>query len=320
MVKGDRGRIVMDEIRRELGAFEVESLTELDALQASQITSASRSRLGLLVATALVIGLLFLVSRLAIGQASIQLLLQQKAATEATRMQQVIAARTRELAELSTHIQTVTEREKAELARNLHDELGGLLTAANMDLAWLKGAAAGRDPTGAEKLHQLGLGLTEAMDVKRRVVESLRPALLDHFGLSTAFQNHFEETCQKAGLGFTAVMPGTLPGLPEELSIALFRVGQEALTNVIRHAKAKNVQLTLSADGGNVALSIEDDGIGIDTKSGNSEASHGIIGMRHRVETLGGTFTLQSTPGNGTRLKIQVPRQRPARFAPEVGF
>src|SRR5579864_3596745 len=106
--------------------------------------------------------------------------------------------RTRELSALSNHLQALSEREKSELARKLHDELGGLLTAAKMDLSWLQSRLEGA--VIQDRLSQLGGVLDEAMDLKRRVVEELRPSLLDHFGLPTALRAYVESTCSKEGL------------------------------------------------------------------------------------------------------------------------
>jgi signal transduction histidine kinase len=210
--------------------------------------------------------------------------------------------------------------EKADLARDLHDELGGLLTAARMDLSWLQKTAAGKDTAVLERLQQLADEITEAMDVKRRVVENLRPALLDHFGLPTALKNHFEETCIKAGLSCTTAVLEDIPKLPDDVSIALFRVGQESLTNIVRHAQARNVHLEINVDGDDLTLVITDDGVGMDVQMDKLRHSHGVRGMRHRIESLGGTFDLQSRLNLGTKIQIRIPRQLPpvsfARAAP----
>jgi signal transduction histidine kinase len=311
IARSGRDKELTDQFRIDVDTLEEMSKRELRELRSRQGPAALRSRLATLISSLLAIGLLLTVTRLFIRQADFQ-------RAEAERMQSLVDARTAELSELSSHLQEVSEREKAELARNLHDELGGLLTAARMDLSWLLGATQGLDPQIGEKLEQISQGLTESMDIKRRVVESLRPALLDHFGLSTAMQNYFEESCKKAGLNFTGSIPDDLPDLPQDLSIALFRVGQESLTNVIRHANAKNVDMSMAVVDDEVRVTVTDDGSGIDLDSPKIRNSHGISGMRHRIQALGGSFRLKSAPGNGTRLEISVPRVRPplpTRFA-----
>ncbi len=278
-----------------LGALALGELAVRSGVSNEDFPNPVLAELALLALSLLAIALLVLLTRLAIDKVT---------------MEKTIASGSAELVDLWSHLQDNTEKEKADLARNLHDELGGLLTAARMDLSWLQSAAAGQDPTVLARLQQLADELTEAMDVKRRVVENLRPALLDHFGLPTAMQNYFEEMCQKAGLILTATLPDDLPELSDELSIALFRVGQEALTNIVRHARARHVQLELGVDGDTLTLVIADDGVGIDPDTNALHPSHGIRGMRHRIESLGGTFELQGGSGTGTSIRIRSPRQR----------
>lgn len=214
--------------------------------------------------------------------------------------------RTRELAELSTHLQNSAEQERSELARNLHDELGGLLTAAKMDLSWLQLRLG--EPPNEQRLAQLGDALDEAMNVKRRVVENLRPSLLDHFGLATALRAHVEAACAKANLQFEAAVDDDDP-VPKDLAIALFRLVQEGMTNIIRHADAHRVRLEFGCDAKNYILKLSDDGRGFGFESAKFRWSHGLIGMRHRVEALGGRFTLRSKPRRGTQIEVEVPRQ-----------
>jgi signal transduction histidine kinase len=239
---------------------------------------------------------------------------QEKARQEQTderqRLEQIVGERTTELSDLTTYLQTVTEQEKAELARELHDELGGVLTAAKMDLAWLQGRASAKEPEVSVKLENLASGIDEAMDVKRRIVESLRPALLDHFGLPTALKSYFEETCQKAGLNCKAHVPEGLEAIPPEVTIALFRVAQESLTNIIRHAQAGNVALRFEADATRFHISIVDDGVGIEPSRLSGKTSHGLVGMRHRIDMLGGRLTIGANQPNGTRVDVIVPHPR----------
>jgi signal transduction histidine kinase len=222
----------------------------------------------------------------------------------------LIEARTIELSALSTHLQELAEKEKRELARNLHDELGGLLTAAKMDLSWLQSRVVA-DAAVQQRLQQLGAVLDEAMDVKRRVVEDLRPSLLDHFGLPTALRAHLEAACAKSGLHFEITIAEEQP-VPQDVAIALFRVVQEALSNVVRHARARNVRLTLTSDERAYSLQLADDGLGIDLTCPEFRWSHGLTGMRHRVRALGGHLTLISAPARGTVLEVQVPKRPPS--------
>jgi signal transduction histidine kinase len=220
-------------------------------------------------------------------------------------LESLVEARTRELSALSTHLQELSEREKSELARNLHDELGGLLTAAKMDLSWLQSRVA--DPALQERLAQLGGVLDEAMDLKRRVVEDLRPSLLDHFGLPTALRAYVDSACAKAGLRAELSLPEDGGPIPREIAIALFRIVQEGITNIIRHAGAQSVALQLALECETCHIRLRDDGSGFDATDPKFRWSHGITGMRQRVRALGGQFDIESVPGAGTTLRVSIP-------------
>jgi signal transduction histidine kinase len=217
-----------------------------------------------------------------------------------------LAARTRELAELSTHLQNRAEEERLQLARKLHDELGGLLTAAKMDLSWLQSHLG--EPPNELRLAQLGEALDQAMNVKRRVVEDLRPSLLDHFGLATALRAHVESICAKANLKFDAAVDDDVGPVPQNIAIALFRLVEEGMTNITRHADAHKVRLDFGADAHHFILKLGDDGCGIKLEDEEFRWSHGLTGMRHRIEALQGRFALRSAPGSGTQIEVEVPR------------
>jgi hypothetical protein len=221
-------------------------------------------------------------------------------------LESLIEARTRELSALSTHLQELAEKEKSELARSLHDELGGLLTAAKMDLSWVQSRVT--DPALQERLAQLGEVLDEAMDLKRRVVEELRPSLLDHFGLPTALRAYVESACAKAGLRADLALPEDAPPLAKDTAIALFRIVQEGVTNAIRHSGARAVTLRFALEKAACRITLSDDGSGFDAANPAIHGSHGITGMRQRVRALGGQFEIESVPGTGTTLRITVPR------------
>jgi signal transduction histidine kinase len=252
--------------------------------------------------------LLAVIVRLFAGEAARQRALRIAAERQAAEFERLINVRTHELSELSTHLQQFAEKEKSELAKHLHDELGGLLTAAKMDLSWLQSRIT--EAPYHERLAQLGAVLDEAMNLKRRVVEDLRPSLLDHFGLPTALRAHVEHVCTKAGLECEVMMADEAETMPKDLQIALFRVIQEGLTNVVRHAHAKQVRLALTADAQRYLLMLTDDGCGMRMDDRAFRWSHGLAGMRHRVQAMGGIFGIESSPAEGTTLRIEVPRGR----------
>ncbi len=213
-------------------------------------------------------------------------------------------AHARELSELCTHLQDDVEKEKHELARRLHDEFGGLLTAAKMDLSWLHSRM--EDGALRERLTRLGNVLDEAMNLKRQVVEALRPSLLEHFGLPTALRAHVETVCKRAGLDCAVVMDEALESLPKSAAISLFRVVEAGLDNIVRHAKARHVHIEVRNEDRWHVIRLSDDGSGFDLAD-PSKQHHGLSGMRHRMAGLGGKFDIDSHADRGTKLTISLP-------------
>jgi signal transduction histidine kinase len=272
--------------------------------------AASGPLTGTVVALAAVgMALLALIAYLLNAEAARQQELRLATERQARDFERLVEVRTRELSALCTHLHDLAETEKSELARRLHDELGGLLTAAKMDLSWLQSRLTEPAPY-ASRLTQLGNVLDESMDLKRRVVEELRPSLLDHFGLPTALRAHVEQVCRNAQLQCEVAMVDDAEALPKESAIALFRVIQEGLTNVVRHAHAKQVRLALTSDSDRYLLLLVDDGCGIKLDDTRVRWSHGLTGMRHRVQALGGRFSIESSPAEGTTLRVELPKKQ----------
>jgi len=222
-------------------------------------------------------------------------------------LEQEVASRTRELVELSTHLQNLAEREKAGLARELHDELGGLLVGARMDLSWAEQHLTKDDPDLKARLHRVQQNLAAGVDLKRRIIEELRPTLLDNVGLFAALRWQLKETCGNAGLNCTETYPHEEPRFKAEASIALFRIAQEACRNIIQHAAAHSVSMSLDIDDKMLNMRIVDDGSGISPENFNSVASHGLASMRHRARALGGKVDIRRRENGGTDVFVQIP-------------
>lgn len=216
-----------------------------------------------------------------------------------------IARRTQELSSLSNFLQTHYEREKASLARELHDQLGGILTPAKMDLAWLQ-ARLGDDPQYGTRLARLSAMIDQGIDLKRRIIENLRPSLLDHLGFAAAVQWYLDEACAGAGIA-CKVTASPLERLPSDLEIALYRVVQESVSNVIRHAKAKNVELVIERTPAGLRVQVCDDGVGIADLGRARRQAHGLVGMTQRMRAINGTLDVSSKAGKGTRVEAFLP-------------
>lgn len=224
----------------------------------------------------------------------------------ADKLESAVAERTEELSALSTYLQSSAEREKSTLARDLHDEFGAILTSAKLDVAWLQGRVNGTDPAVQERLQQLSNVLDEAVNLKRRVIESLRPSLLDHLGLSAAIQWYVQETCDRADLACDVIVPEDGTDIPPQIAIDVYRLIQEALNNTVKYAQASVVEVELAERADHYELRIGDDGMGI-AQFKPDHLTHGLAGMRHRVRALGGRFEVNTAPGKGTNIRAWIP-------------
>ncbi len=213
--------------------------------------------------------------------------------------------RARELGDLSMHIQDAREEERAAAARDVHDELGQLLTAVKMDLHWLK-----RHPEEAHREARLGESLElvdEAMESVKRISTRLRPKALDTLSLSEALSWQLEEFRHRTGIECVADIGPSTEGIDPATATTLFRVFQEILTNVARHAQASRVEVKFSHPEGSLVLEVSDDGVGFATGSSSIPDSIGILGMRERVRYGGGEFRIESHPGSGTVVSVVLP-------------
>ena len=218
-----------------------------------------------------------------------------------------LGRRTRELASLSAFLQTHYEREKARLARELHDELGGILTPAKMDLAWLE-ARVGNDEQYRHRLARLSALIDQGIDLKRRVIEELRPSLLDHLGLAAAVQWFVDQTCGAAKIE-SRVTVSKLERMSPDLEIALYRIVQESVINAVRHSKATMVELLVERTGDGVRIAVRDNGVGIHDLDRARTQSHGLVGMTHRMRAINGTLDISSAKGEGTKVVAFLPLQ-----------
>lgn len=225
---------------------------------------------------------------------------------ESSELQQLVDARTVELATLSSYLQSVAEREKQALARELHDSLGGLLVATKMDVAWLRRRLRAADPELELRFERIQEALDRGVDLKRRIVENLRPTLLDSMGLFSALRWQFEETCLRAGLTCTDNLPAEERHLQSEASIALFRVAQESFTNILKHSQATAAELEVSISDDLFILSIRDNGRGLPQDEKLLRFSHGLSGMRQRVQALGGRWQALARERGGTEIRVEV--------------
>ena len=222
---------------------------------------------------------------------------------ERDKLQDLVAEHTRSLTELARHLQTVREDERSHLARELHDELGGLLTAAKLDLARMRSRLTAAGPEVAERVEHLKTTLDAGIALKRRIIEDLRPSSLDNLGLRAALQILCTEWSQRSELQVEIDLHEV--SLSPERALAAYRLVQEALTNISKYAQAKHVWVWMDAEAGEAQLSVRDDGQGFQADQRTS--GHGLAGMRFRVATCGGALVVESAPGRGTTIRAKLP-------------
>jgi signal transduction histidine kinase len=227
--------------------------------------------------------------------------------SERTKAQQKIKETTEQLRQLTTHLQTVREEERKRIGREIHDELGQQLTAIKMDIAWIDKKIPEETVLIKSKLKNV-IGLLDGSNKSiRRILSELRPGILDDRGLLEAIKWLGRQLTANTGIQVQFTSNETDLKSPEPIATCIFRVYQEALTNIMRYADATNVQASLNIVSDNIRVNIQDDGRGFDPASVQSNKSFGILGMKERVLSLGGTFELISSPGNGTKISICLP-------------
>jgi signal transduction histidine kinase len=223
----------------------------------------------------------------------------------------LMESRVTEFRALAARLRTVREEESARIAREVHDEVGQMLTALRLDVAWLeKALASPRAPTDealADKLQSMAQMLDTAADAVQRISTSLRPAILDHLGLEAAVEWYVGELEKRTGIScrIRSSLGGT--AIDADRATALFRILQEALTNVVRHAGATEVDIRLAVEGKRLLLKVADNGSGIAEDEIADTRSLGLLGMRERARSLGGDVVVRRGSDRGTIVEASLP-------------
>ena len=260
---------------------------------------------------------------------------ERKRAADALReanaaLESRVAERTRELSaalaqqrELSAYSEKVREEERTRIAREVHDELGSLLVALKMDVGWLDKrlgeqpqrssdeAQAMRD-TMRSKCQNMSRLIESAVDNVGRIITDLRPSILDHQGLWAALEWQAHDFVQSAELALDWGMDvAPAPALPEAAAMAVFRIFQEMLSNVGRHAQAGSIVVRIAADGQGLRLTVRDDGRGAPPEAFDAPTAYGVMGMRERALHLGGSISIASEVGRGSTFTLDMPMVAP---------
>ena len=309
----DVGKEHMDAIREQAGKLIASATRGMTAAQdqVQQTLRLARAGIAIVATAALLAFYLYLrqTTRLKLAGEQQQAALQQ----ERDLLETQVRERTASLAQLATHLQQVREEERGHLARELHDELGALLTAAKLDVARLKSRLGTTQPEVVQRLQHLTETLNSGIALKRRIIEDLRPSSLANLGLTAALEILAREFSERSGIEIATSLEAV--DLDESGQLTVYRTVQESLTNVGKYADAQQVEISVRDYSNHVEVDIRDDGKGFDVRS-TKPSTHGLAGMRHRVEAAGGRLNVSSQPGQGTRILATLPKTKVAAPAP----
>lgn len=303
----DVGKEHMQSIRKQAHALIDRSAQTVEDSRHQIVQSLMLSRIGIATVTAIGLLAFYMYLRQARTLQQISQREQDVLEHERERLEGLVRERTASLSELASHLQQVREDERGFLARELHDELGALLTSAKLDVARLKSKIDHQAPDIAERLKHLNETLNSGIALKRRIIEDLRPSSLSNLGLTAALEILTREHAEGAGIEVETNLEAV--ELTEATQLTVYRLVQEALTNISKYAKAKKVLVTVHGYPTHVAVQVRDDGAGFDP-AGVGPTSHGLAGMRHRVEAAGGRLTITSSPDSGTLISAVLPKPR----------
>jgi PAS domain S-box-containing protein len=235
--------------------------------------------------------------------------------TERTRQDEALRRSRDEIRALGLAANNLREQEKSRVARELHDELGQSLTALKIDLGWMKDQVGDKDPAILQKLASMHLLLDGTVAATRRISADLRPLVLDDLGLAAAADWLVQNFTARTGIPCELALAQGFEDMPDPHATTIFRVLQESLTNIAKHAEARHVEVTLGKDREHMTLAVSDDGRGFSPQAPRKPASFGLLGLRERAALLGGDVSIESAPGRGTIVEMRLPHPQPGANA-----
>jgi len=227
--------------------------------------------------------------------------------TEGKIAKEQIIESNKQLRDLAAHLLSIREEERRRIGREIHDDLGQQLTAIKMDVAWIDKKIADETVPVKTKLKNIISLLDGSNQSVRRILNELKPSILDEYGLLDALEWHSKQFTDNTGIAVTIDTAESEIRLEEELATCIFRICQEALTNVARHAEAKKVLISLELDDDMIYVQIVDDGKGFDLATAQNKGSFGLLGMHERARSLNGTLKIDSSIKNGTTVVVSLP-------------
>jgi signal transduction histidine kinase len=236
---------------------------------------------------------------------------------KALRESEKMALQREQFQALAERLRRAREEERTRVARDLHDQIGQILTAIKLDLTWMsRRLPQGNDEFQDRMKGAIGL-INDGVQSVRRICSGLRPAVLDDLGLAAAIEWQASEFASRTGIYCAVTVPAGDLSLDGDTATAFFRIFQECLTNVMRHAQAATVRVALNVEDGDLVLVVADDGKGL--RESDLSSSLGFLGMKERAQVCGGDLQVSSSPGNGTTVTLRGPmhsaRSRNSEYA-----
>jgi two-component system, NarL family, invasion response regulator UvrY len=234
---------------------------------------------------------------------------RQRAAYKSEQAEQALRSSREQLRQLATHLQNAQEQERAHIARELHDDLAQALTSIRLDVSWLARRALTAPAEWRERLTTIAATIDTLHQTVSRISTELRPNILDALGLIAAIEWQLQEIQRRTDLTYTLQKPPEESTLDQARATALFRIFQEAVTNIVRHAEASHIYVRLVEHANAVLLEVADNGKGISRRQATAPTSLGLLGMRERARLWGGYMTINGTPELGTTVTTWIPRE-----------
>ncbi|HEX4598917.1 MAG TPA: PAS domain S-box protein [Burkholderiaceae bacterium] len=227
--------------------------------------------------------------------------------SERVRAHEALAQSREELREMASAASSAREQEQTRIARELHDEVAQAMSALKMDIKIIRGASSPADAAFAKRLDRMESQIDTTIAAMRRIAADLRPLALDDLGLIPAIEALVHDFERRTGVRCELALGDPDVALPAPHATAVFRIVQESLTNVVKHAKASTVEVVLAADDHAITVTVRDDGVGFSTSDPRKPQSYGLLGVRERAYLLGGETRILSAPGSGTEIEVRMP-------------
>ena len=309
VVNLDQGVVEMNKFMEHTQLLIDKQSDNLDAMIKARKSSLMLARLSLVGGALVLIILVVLVIKQLLGEISVKSELQQLLVKENEKNEEKLKAQTVLLGSLALDYQGDVERERQKLSRELHDELGSILTATKMDIAWVMKKMKDVAPEVVDKLKKTNTYLDQGISFKRQIVEELHPSIITTFGFWPALKQLIDDATERNHWQITLNLPEQTVIVNETLSLITYRVVQETLNNANKYAQATRISVNVLADEQYIKIEIEDNGKGFDVNAVDGN-THGLAGMRHRVQAIGGKFDIASQPNQGTTTRVLIPQSK----------